>query len=75
MFSGQNVAITGGAGGIGRGFAEMFIKNGANVAICDLKRPDETAAEIGAHAFDCDVSDEAQVRKFVDDAQAALGAD
>ena len=74
MFSGQNVAITGGAGGIGRAFAEMFIANGAKVAICDLKDPVETAKDIGAVSFACDVSKDDQVQNFIRQTESQLGS-
>jgi len=74
MFKDKSVAITGATGGIGRAIAEMFISNGAKVAISDLKRPDDTAAQIGAIAFKCDVSDENQIKEFIDNASAANGA-
>jgi len=73
MFEGKSVAITGASGGIGRGIAEMFIANGAKVAISDLKAPKETAAEIGAVAFKCDVSQEQDVKDFIDLTEAANG--
>jgi len=73
MFKNQNVVVTGATGGIGRAIAEMFIENGANVAISDLKSPDKTAAEIGALAFSCDVTKEDEVADFVDMASAANG--
>ncbi len=74
MLSGKNVAITGGAGGIGRAFAEMFIDAGAKVAICDLESPDQTASEIGAIPFKCDVSQEDQILSFINEAEQALGS-
>lgn len=73
MFKDKIIAITGASGGIGRGVAEMFIAEGATVAISDLKRPTETASEIGAKAYSCDVSNEGSVTKFVSDVQADLG--
>lgn len=73
MFDGQVVAITGASGGIGRGIAEMFIANGARVAISDRTSPDETAASIGAKSYSCDVTDEEQVEAFIDGVRADLG--
>ena len=73
MFDNQSVAITGASGGIGRAIAEMFIAQGAKVAICDLKAPDATASEIGAISVACDVTDEAQLQNFIDMAEAANG--
>lgn len=73
MFDNQIVAITGATGGIGRAIAEMFIANGAKVAISDRSAPDATAADIGAIGFACDVTDEAQVQSFISAAEAALG--
>ncbi len=74
MFKDKSIAITGASGGIGRAIAQMFIEQGARVAISDLKLPEKTAAEIGAQAFQCDVSNEAQVQNFIEDAQATNGA-
>ena len=48
MFENQSIAVTGANGGIGRAIAEMFISNGAKVAISDLQSPTNTAEEIGA---------------------------
>lgn len=73
MFAGQSVAITGAGGGIGRAIAEMFITEGAKVAISDVKSPDDVAAEIGAVSFACDVTREDQVKDFIDMAAAANG--
>ncbi|OHV81334.1 L-iditol 2-dehydrogenase [Ensifer sp. LCM 4579] len=57
---GKNALITGSARGIGRAFAEAYIREGATVAIADidLERARETAAEIGpgAHAVEMDVT-------------------
>lgn len=73
MFENQIIAITGATGGIGRAIAEMYIANGARVTISDYKDCQDTAKEIGATAFICDVSDETSVRKFVASVEAELG--
>jgi len=73
MFKNKSIAITGASGGIGRAIAEMFIAQGAKVAISDLRSPEATASEIGALAFECDVSDEAAVQAFIAGSEAAHG--
>jgi len=73
MFKNQIIAITGATGGIGRGLAEMLIAEGAKVAISDLTLPNETASEIGAHPYVCDVSDEESVKSFIEDVETDLG--
>jgi NAD(P)-dependent dehydrogenase (short-subunit alcohol dehydrogenase family) len=73
MFEGKSVAITGATSGIGRAIAEMFLEGGAKVAISDLTSPQDTADEIGAVAFKCDVSNEAEIEEFIDNAGAANG--
>ena len=64
--SGKTAVVTGGAGILGRGFCEILVEYGANVAIVDLNLNDaEKAAEIIAEKFPkadllpiaCDVSD------------------
>ena len=73
MFENQVVAITGATGGIGRGLAEMFLANGAKVAISDYKDCSATASELGAKPYICDVSNEASVKKFIADVENDLG--
>lgn len=62
---GLSALITGAARGIGRGFAESYISEGATVAIADinLEAAKATAAELGdqAYAVRLDVSDQASI--------------
>lgn len=50
---GKSALITGSARGIGRAFAEAYVREGAKVAIADinLARAQETALQIGPHAY------------------------
>ena len=75
MISGQSIAITGAAGGIGRAIAEKCIAAGAKVAISDINEDlvRQTAKEIGASAFVCNVAKEDSVAQFIKDAEALNG--
>ena len=57
---GKSALITGSARGIGRAFAEAYVREGATVAIADIniERAKETASEIGpaAYAVEIDVT-------------------
>ncbi|PLP59215.1 sorbitol dehydrogenase [Mesorhizobium loti] len=62
---GKSAIVTGSARGIGRAFAEAYIREGATVAIADinLEAAERTAAEIGpgAYAVPLDVTDQASI--------------
>ena len=74
MFKDKVVAITGASGGIGKAIAELFVAEGAKVAISDLTLPDQTASDIGAKAYKCNVAGEHSVEQFIRDVEADLGA-
>jgi NAD(P)-dependent dehydrogenase (short-subunit alcohol dehydrogenase family) len=75
MFSNLSVAVTGAgtANGIGKAIAQMFVENGAKVAISDLVLPTAVASEIKAIPFACDVSNESDVQAFITGADAENG--
>ncbi|TDV50320.1 D-sorbitol dehydrogenase (acceptor) [Pseudomonas graminis] len=62
---GKSALITGSARGIGRAYAEAYIREGATVAIADinLERATQTATELGASAYPVkmDVTDQASI--------------
>jgi NAD(P)-dependent dehydrogenase (short-subunit alcohol dehydrogenase family) len=75
--AGKSVLVTGAASGIGRAMAEIFVREGARVAIADIDRAaGETVAEaLGAAAIfvPLDVTDEAQWIAALDHTVAAFG--
>jgi D-sorbitol dehydrogenase (acceptor) len=62
---GKSALITGSARGIGRAFAEAYLREGATVAIADidLERAQTTASELGdqAYAVEMDVTDQSSI--------------
>lgn len=62
---GKSALITGSARGIGRAYAEAYIREGATVAIADinLQRATQTATELGASAYavKMDVTDQSSI--------------
>lgn len=74
---GKSALITGSARGIGRAFAEAYVREGATVAIADidLDRATRTAEEIGpaAYAVRLDVTDQTSIDAAVKAVEARAG--
>lgn len=74
---GKSALITGSARGIGRAFAEAYMREGAIVAIADinLEAAQKTAAEIGdkAYAVKLDVTDQASIDAAVKAVESKAG--
>ena len=66
---GKSALVTGSARGIGRSFAEAYIREGASLAIADinLERAQATAAELGpkAYAVKMDVTDQGSIDEAI----------
>ena len=74
---GRSALITGAARGIGRAFAEAYVREGARVAIADIDfvRASATASEIGEMAFavEIDVTQQSSIDGAVSDVVKAFG--
>jgi NADP-dependent 3-hydroxy acid dehydrogenase YdfG len=77
VLSGQVVAITGGARGIGKETARALVAQGMKVAIgdLDLAATEQTAAELGPNVkgYALNVTDRESFTAFLDGAEADLG--
>ena len=75
--AGKSALITGAARGIGRAFAEAYVREGARVAIADidLAKARSTAEELGdaAIAVHMDVSQQESIDRAVSETLAAFG--
>ena len=75
--AGKSALITGSARGIGRAFAEAYVREGAIVAIADinLEAAQKTASEIGdkAYAVKLDVTDQASIEATVKAVETRAG--
>ncbi|MGB3450430.1 MAG: 2-hydroxycyclohexanecarboxyl-CoA dehydrogenase [Giesbergeria sp.] len=79
-FQGKTVVVTGGGGGIGGAASRRFAAEGAKVAVfdMDLEAAEKVAADIRAAggqaaAFQCNITDRAQVDAAVAATEAQLG--
>ncbi|MBB3957443.1 SDR family NAD(P)-dependent oxidoreductase [Novosphingobium sediminicola] len=79
--AGKRVFISGGASGIGEGFVEAFVAQGAHVAFCDIAEVAGKAVaarlNTGANAapvfFPCDLTDMAAVQAMMAQVEETLG--
>jgi NAD(P)-dependent dehydrogenase (short-subunit alcohol dehydrogenase family) len=76
--SGKVAIVTGGAGGLGRATAELFVEQGAKVVIADVdaERGEELAAQLAANALfkRTDVASAADIQSLIDFTLARFGA-
>ena len=72
--SGQKILITGGSSGIGMAAAKLLKANGANVTINgrDQAKLDAAAKQLGVHAVQGDVGNEADAIRIVQQAKEAM---
>ncbi|WP_170330393.1 SDR family oxidoreductase [Ruegeria arenilitoris] len=69
------IVITGAAGGIGKGLAERFAREGARIVCADLNLPEAQAVAdaIKGKAVKCDVSSEDDIQALIETVESTLG--
>lgn len=78
LFTDKVVVITGAAGGLGSEMAKQFAKDGAKVAVCDIKNAERTVDAITAEggvakAYNFDITNGETVAVFMDKIEQELG--
>lgn len=77
QLKGKHVLVSGGSRGIGRAIVEAFLAEGATVSFCARSEVgvDEARGVLGeaAHGYVVDITDPAQVARWVADSASALG--
>src|SRR5262249_54472280 len=70
------VVVTGGADGIGKALSERFHREGAKmVIVADLngEKAKAVASAVGGKAYQCDVANEAEIIRLIDDVEKNVG--
>lgn len=70
---GKAAVVTGGASGIGLATVKRFIAAGAQVMMADLQDQSALATEVGAEFFQCNVSQEDQVKALLQHSKNTFG--
>ena len=70
---GKTAIITGGSKGIGAACADLFYREGYNVAILDVVPPEDNRVD-GWFYKACDVASDIQVKKSIEDVYDAFGS-
>ena len=79
LFKDKTVIVTGGAGGLGRAISEHFAKDGAKVAVCDLKGSESIASELrkagyNAKGYNFDITSRDSVKEAMNSIYADMGS-
>ena len=73
---GRRALVTGGTRGLGRGIVARLVEEGCAVSLCarDADAVETAVAELGAaHGAAVDVTDDGELRRYVDEAAERLG--